>query len=157
MLRRAVDVIALSVLLIALAAPGRGATPSPSTRPAVVDIEDTWTSIYIGRVSLTMQPFVREGDTYTSQYHAKVFPFFFYNERGSISIDFPADSLHRLQQGNVVHFTGHATNRNGDGRRIAGRAVPDGTGSDHGRIKVRVWVGKIELIFNTTYRFAASR
>lgn len=100
-----------------------------------------------------MPPFVRQGGVYRSTYRAKVFPFFFFNEHGDIAIDFPDDSLRRLRRGETVHFKGHAANSDGHGRRIEGRAVPDAANADHGRIKVRVWVGRVELIFNTTYRF----
>lgn len=129
------------------------APPQAGARFDTVEIEPTKTSIYVGSVSLTMPPFVRQDDVYRSSYQAKVFPFFIFNEHGSISIDFPDDSLRRLRQGEVVYFKGHATNSRGDGRRIEGRAVPDAPDADHGRIKVRVWVGRVELIFNTTYRF----
>ena len=41
-------------------------------------------------------------------------------------------------------------------RRIEGRAIPDGANAGHGKIKVRVWVGRIELIFNSVYRFTGA-
>jgi hypothetical protein len=119
-----------------------------------VEIAPTKTSIYIGNVSLTMPMFQRSGITYSSTYVAKVFPYFFQNENGELSIDLPDEELRRLERGEVVHFVGRGKNTDGEDRRIEGRAIP--TDSQSGKIKVRVFVSKkIQLIFNTTYRFPA--
>ena len=55
--------------------------------------------------------------------------------------------------GEAVEFTGCAVRADGTVRRVEGKATPaDAAG---GKIKVRVFVTqKIELIFNTTFRFA---
>ena len=125
--------------------------PAPN---AEVTVEPADTSIYVGIVSLTIQPLTRRDGVYRSDYAVKVFPFFFYNERGSISIEVSDDQLRRLERGETVSFNGHASNSNGKARRIEGHAVSEAAGADHGKIKVRVWVSKhIELIFNTVYRF----
>ncbi len=101
---------------------------------------------------MTLPTFERHSGTYSSTYTAKVFPYFFYNERGSISIDIPDGDLLRLQHGELVEFKGRGVNSDGEERRIEGRAVPADATS--GKIKVRVFVSrKIQLIFNTTYRF----
>ncbi len=117
-----------------------------------VEIAPTKTSIYIGSVSMTMPTFVRHDGTYSSTYSAKVFPYFFYNEKGRLSIDVSDDDLRRLEHGEPIELHGHGESSTGDVRRIEGRAVPvDARG---GKIKVRVFVSKkIQLIFNTTYRF----
>lgn len=110
------------------------------------------TSIYIGAVTLTTPPFVRDADTYHSTYSAKVFPFFFYNEKGRLSITLSDDDLRELAAGHRVYFTGEAFSSKDEPRRVEGHADP--TNATSGRIKVRVWVSKnIELIFNTTYQF----
>ncbi|MCF3652274.1 hypothetical protein [Synoicihabitans lomoniglobus] len=115
-------------------------------------IAEAKTSIYIGAVTLTMPPFQREGERYTSSYQAKVFPFFFYNEKGTISINVTDDNLRQLAAGERVYFDGEAFESKGEPRRIEGHADPADASS--GKIKVRVWVSKnIELIFNTTYQF----
>jgi hypothetical protein len=159
-LRRAVHATAFVALLAVAAAeetPGPTAPPAPAAplaeRFSRVTVDPTQTSIYVGSVRLTMPPFLRRGGAYTSEYKATVFPLFFYNERGRIAIEFPDESLRRLEHGEIVYFKGHAINDDGEERRVEGRAVPAGPGVDHGRIKVRVWVGKIELIFNTQYQF----
>lgn len=148
---------AMLALLFAFA-PGAGvalfAADPPSARFARVEIASTWTSIYIGTVSLKMPALVRaaSGD-YASGYTARVFPLFFYNETGRISIRVPDADLQKLERGEAIEFTGRAVNQAGEERRIAGKATPASATS--GKIKVRVFVSDdIELIFNTTYRFA---
>jgi hypothetical protein len=117
-----------------------------------VEIAPTKTSIYIGSVSMTMPPFVRKQGAFTSTYTAKVFPYFFYNEKGRLSIAISDATLRQLEAGQPVEFEGEGVSSDGETRRIAGRAVPADAKS--GKIKVRVFVSKkIQLIFNTTYRF----
>ena len=120
---------------------------------ATVAIEPAKTSIYVGSVSMTMPTFRRSAARYESSYVAKVFPYFFYNERGTLAIDFSDDQLARLARGERVEFHGQARSESGEDRRIEGHAAPADRQS--GKIKVRVFVSKkIELIFNTAYRFA---
>tara|TARA_B110000467_G_scaffold123490_1_gene115346 strand:+ start:367 stop:846 length:480 start_codon:yes stop_codon:yes gene_type:complete len=110
------------------------------------------TSIYIGNVKLTMKPFTRNGDVYSSTYDAKVFPFFFYSEAGRISITITDEDLRSLAAGERVYFNGEGFDTSEEPRKIEGHADPADERS--GKIKVRVWVSKnIELIFNTIYRF----
>lgn len=117
-----------------------------------VEIAPTKTSIYIGSVSMTMPVFTRAAGTYTAAYTAKVFPYFFYNETGTLAIDVSDDALRQLARGEPITFTGRGRNTDGEERHIEGRAVP--TDGMSGHIKVRVFVTKhIQLIFNTTYRF----
>lgn len=117
-----------------------------------VDVAPAQTSIYIGTVSMTMPTFVRENGTYAASYTAKVFPFFFYNESGRLEIDVSDDALRQLARGETITFVGRGVNTDGEHRHIEGRAVP--TDAFSGQIKVRVFVtSRIELIFNTTYRF----
>lgn len=163
-LRCAASVLALLTILTASLAANGG--PASETRPpdrlspggpyAQVTVDATKTSIYIGSVSLAMPPFARLAGAFVADYSAEVFPFFFFNERGRISIAFSDENLRQLQRGETVYFTGHARTTGGAERRIEGRAIPDGANTGHGKIKVRVWVGKIELIFNTVYRFTGA-
>lgn len=150
MLRRRV---ALPIGLFAFALLVRAAAADLSlARFSRVEIAPTKTSIYIGSVSMALPVFERRGMRYSSTYAAKVFPYFFYNEHGNISIDVPDDDLRRLQHGEVVQFKGRGMSSDGEERRIEGRAIPNDATS--GKIKVRVFVSKkIQLIFNTTYRF----
>jgi len=129
------------------------AEQSPDGVFARVTVDPARTSIYIGSVSLRMLPLERRVGVYEADYSAKVFPFFFYNEHGRLSINVSDDDLRQLARGESVAFAGHARTSGGAPRRIEGRAVPDAAAPGRGKIKVRVWVGRLELVFNTTYRF----
>lgn len=142
-------------LSLALAAPwpaGRGAelALTPFDR---VEVAPAKTSIYVGSVSLTMPAFVRTNGVYASTYVAKVFPYFFYNEKGTLKVEISDEMLRRLERGEPVEFKGKAEREDGAERRVEGKATPSDATS--GKIKVRVFYSKrVELIFNTTYRFA---
>ena len=77
---------------------------------------------------------------------------FFSTEQGRVVIDLPDDVLVRLEKGETISFHGHGVRDDGAERRLEGTATP--TDATSGKLKVRVFVSKrIELIFNTTYRF----
>jgi hypothetical protein len=141
------------IVVVALLACGPARSEEVSSRRyAHVEIETAKTSIYIGSVTMTTPRFTRKDGAFSSTYNARVFPYFFSSEKGKLSINISDDELRRLERGETVQFTGHAENSDGEARRIEGRAVP--TNPTSGKIKVRVFVSKkIELIFNTTYRF----
>ncbi|MFO1450799.1 MAG: hypothetical protein U1F61_21750 [Opitutaceae bacterium] len=142
------------ILASGIASPGPGTGPAAPAQPVTteVSVAPTRTSIYIGTVSLTMPTFQRDGAMYQSTYVCKVFPYFFYNEKGTLAIEVPDGELARLAAGETITFKGRAETTEGKPRRIEGRAVP--SSPTEGKIKVRVFVTeKLELIFNTTYRF----
>ena len=117
-----------------------------------VEVAPTKTSVYVGSVSLSLPMFSRQGGVYETTYVAKVFPYFFYNETGRLGIDFSDEQLRRLGHGETVEFTGRAERTDGAARRVEGKVTP--VDATSGKIKVRVFYSKrIELIFNTTYRF----
>ncbi len=116
----------------------------------VVDIKPAVVSVFIATVTMTMPPFVRKNTVYSSTYTAKVFPYFFYNEKGRIWIVVPEDLLQRAAKGQPVDFVGHALSDAGEERRVEGHAVPMGPWG--GKIRVRVFVTKrISLNYDTTY------
>jgi len=142
---------AVGLGLLAAAGPAP-AVDRPAEAYARVEIAPTKTSIYVGTVSMTMPAFTRDGGTYSSTYVARVFPYFFSNESGRLSVDISDERLQRLGRGEAIEFSGRAVNDSGAERRIEGKATPADAAS--GKLKVRVFVSRrIELIFNTTYRF----
>jgi len=142
----------LSILLwlgVIIVPPMAAHAASPYDKIAV---ETSSTSIYIGKVSLVLTPLVRHDGVYTAEYKAQVFPFFFMNEHGSFRLEVSDETLARVTRGETVEFQGHAQNNGHEERKITGRATPDD--AKHGKIKVRIFVTeKIQLVFNTTYRF----
>lgn len=128
--------------------------PAPENY-ATVTIDQVKTSIYVGSVTMTIPTLKRDGSsaTYASTYKARVFPYFFYNENGTFSITLPDGWQEKMARGERVLFTGEGMSADKEPRKIEGHADPADAVS--GKIKVRVWVSpKIELIFNSTYRFA---
>ena len=146
--RSALPALALLLLL----APVRAA----AALPARAEVEPAWTSIYVGAVTLRTTGFTRGTDgAFHAAYTARVIPYFPANEEGVIAIAVPDADLGRLLAGEAVDFTGSARNGQGEERAVSGRATP--VDARHGRLKVRVRVSpRIELIFNTTYRFPAA-
>lgn len=144
--------LAAAILALVVASRLGGAAPEAAWRK--VAIEPTWTSVYVGTVSLRVPEFTRNAaGEYESTYTARVLPWFFQNETGRLVIRASDDELRRLARGEAIEFTGRAVNHAGEERRVTGKAAPNDAKS--GRIKVRVRVSaSIELIFNTTYRFS---
>lgn len=139
----------LGVAGLVLSAPAEDA---PSGRYDKVDIAPTKTSIYVGSVTMTFPTFGRKNGIYQAPYSAKVFPFFFSNEKGTLYVEVSDEMLQRLARGETIEFTGRGVRDDGVERRVEGKATP--TDAASGRLKVRVFVSqRIELIFNTSYRF----
>lgn len=112
------------------------------------------TSIYVGSVKLLTTSFVRDGDNYSATYRAKVFPWVFWGEHGNILITLTDEDRAKLHHGERCEFIGTAQNHNNEPRHITGYADPVST--DHGKIKVRIGVDDVELIFNGTYTLSVA-
>jgi hypothetical protein len=139
----------IAILLIATGASMRGAA-DPMAKYGLVAIKPATATIYIATISMTFQPFVRHRTEFASTYSAKVFPYFFYNEKGRIWIVITDDELRRVDSGGSIDFTGHALSESGDERRVQGHVVPSGPTT--GNIRVRVFVTRrISLTYYTTY------
>jgi hypothetical protein len=116
-----------------------------------VSVTPMKTSIYVGTVTLVSGVFVREGSTLATAYDAKVFPWFFWGEHGTITITLTDAGLANLAKGEKAEFTGDATSHKNKPRKVTGYALPADATS--GKIKVRILADGYELIFNGTYRF----
>lgn len=136
-------------LLLGLLAP-LAAAPTGSEWDSVT-MAPVKTSIYVGVVTLTTDEFRRDGDQLVTTYTAKVWPWFFWSETGTITITLPLADLEKLARGERVDFTGEALNQKNRPRHVTGRA--ERIDAATGKIKVRIGVDDTELIFNTTYRF----
>ena len=145
-------VFALALLAAPASPLARAAETAALAGYAQVEVSPSKTSIYIGMVSLVTPPLVRKAGSYETSYRAKVFPYFFYNEAGGLSIDVSDEQLRTLARGEPIEFTGRGVREDGAERRVEGKATP--TDARSGKLKMRVFVSKkVELIFNTTYRF----
>ena len=153
MLRRTLcSAVGFALIVSAIRIGGAEASVADYSR---VTVAPTKTSIYVGTVSMTMPTFTRNNDSFESTYSAKVFPYFFYNEAGRLTVDISSAALRQLEQGEPIEFKGRAIRNDGAERRVEGKATP--IDSATGKLKVRVFYSKrIELIFNTTYQFPVS-
>lgn len=136
-------------LLLALG-PALRAADFPWNRVTVGPMK---TSIYVGSVTLNAGPFVREGESFATTYEARVRPWFFWSESGAITIRMPAAELLKLARGERAEFSGEGFNQKHKRRTVTGYAQP--ADATTGKIKVRIAVDGIELIFNGAYRLAA--
>jgi hypothetical protein len=140
----------LALIVVAFAAlPAVLGADAVPARFNVVATKPASASIIIGTVTMTISPFIRRENVYSSTYVARVFPFF-YSEKGRISIVIPDDNLRRVSRGEPADFNGRAINDSGDVRRIEGSAIP--TGPTTGRLRVKVFITRrIALTYITTY------
>ena len=120
-------------------------------RFGTVEIQPSKASILLGTVTLAAPRFVRKDGIFRSTYSATVFPYFFFDETGTIAIDMPDEALRRLARGEKIAFAGRGTSDDGENRRIDGLVDPIDAVS--GRIRVRIFISRrISLEFNTSYR-----
>ena len=155
MIRCAPRAVICVVLLLGVTLGCAAEPTTPALEPAGytrVIVAPAKTSIYLGSVSMTMPAFERVNGGFEAAYTAKVFPFFFYNEAGRLRVEITTASLRQLERGEAIDFKGRAVREDGTERRVEGRVTPENGAT--GKIKVRVFYSRrIELIFNTTYRF----
>jgi hypothetical protein len=102
-------------------------------------------------VTLTTGQFRRDREVFTTTYVAKVWPWFFWSETGCINIGLSENELAKVTKGERVEFTGLATNHKNKFRKVTGR-VESSNGAT-GKIKVRIGVDDMELVFNGAFRF----
>ena len=144
----------ISVLVLA-AAPALAADAAPKApsggRYSQATVDPMKTSIYIGSVRLVTAVFARQGDNFEATYEVKVFPFFFYNESGRITLRLPDPELRRLAGGETLVFNGEAVNHRKKKRSIEVRAEP--ADAARGKLKISIMADGIRLIFHGTYRF----
>jgi hypothetical protein len=141
------------VLVLAAATSALGAGDDLA-RFSEVAIKPATAFIYVATVTMTIPPFIRHNDVYSSTYTARVFPYF-YTERGNIWITVPDDALRRVAGGQSVDFTGRAVNEDGEVRKVTGHASPSGRTA--GTIQVQVFVTRrISITYDTTYELVGS-
>jgi hypothetical protein len=154
MLKSKVTLPFLALLFLLSAASGLRSTEMGDAYGKIT-VPDCKTSIYIGRVTMHMSEFLRKGDAYEARYEARVFPFFFASEHGTLRIEVNADQLMRLKKGELVSFTGSASNSDGQTRKVEGTAKASAL--LEGTLKIKVYVSRsIKLSFPASYRFSSS-
>jgi len=152
-MRRHLALLSLAVVLAAGSVPSWAAEPA---LPAQFELPKMKTSIYIGSVALITGAFTLSADAanYTATYEAKVSPWAWWSEAGSIALTVTPGDYERLLRGETIELAGEAKNGKGKLRQITARAQP--TDATSGKIKVRIAAGGSTLIFNSTYRVIAA-
>jgi len=128
-------------------------TNSASTNLTLI-IEPSSMPVDAGKATLTIGALQRVGGVYTGDYKVTVFPYFLKNEKGTLAIVVPDESLAKINQGQVVAITGTATT-SGKGERarpIEAMATP--ADINHGNLKLWFMAGDRKMIFEPAYHFA---
>ena len=128
-------------------------TNSASTNLTLI-IEPSSMPVDAGKATLTIGVLQRVGGVYTGDYKVTVFPYFLKNEKGTLAIVVPDESLAKINQGQVVAITGTATT-GGKGERarpIEAMATP--ADINHGNLKLWFMAGDRKMIFEPAYHFA---
>ncbi|HEY4247210.1 MAG TPA: hypothetical protein VGM64_10160 [Lacunisphaera sp.] len=133
----------------------RAETSAASVQPQWnhITVESMKTSIYIGSVRLATGVFERNGGNFSTTYDARVVPWFFWSEAGTITLFLNDVEWTKLARGERTDFKGEAMNEKKKPRHVTGWAQPADRTS--GKIKVRVMADGIELIFNGTYKLGS--
>jgi len=130
------------------------ATSDTVTRKLIID--PSATSVALGKASLIVSPLTHRNGNYVGNYRLKVRPYFFKNEKGSLLLAAPDDSLRKLQTGTAVNFTGKVvTYEDGRIHVVNGRATP--ASADHGSVTFSIVTDNGKLVFNTSYHFEGER
>jgi hypothetical protein len=129
---------------------GRAAAADPYS---VIYVAPARTSIFIGRLVVTPSPFFRTAAGYKADLSLVLNPYHYHDE-ARVFIDVPADNVRRLQAGKAIEFKGRVVRKNGQSRRLTGKAVPAGKTS--GSLSILVFLtSQVTVSFATTYTLAA--
>ncbi|TVR45351.1 MAG: hypothetical protein EA425_18275 [Puniceicoccaceae bacterium] len=149
MIRSILALLALG-LACATAAAGGSAPPPPDPADWVATVEPASTRAALARVDFTVEALRWAEDRFSAPYTVRVVPFFFFNERGTIRIDFDRDAFARLRDGEAISFTGTATNHRDTEHRVTGEVVPEA--DERGTVHLSIRAHGVSLSFTTPYR-----
>ena len=123
----------------------------------ILIIDPSSMPITAGKVTLIIGPLQRSNGVYLGDYHIKVSPYFFKNEKGRLAIIVSDESLAKISQGKVAAIIGTATTsgKNGPSRHIDATATP--TDLNHGKLKLWFKGEDREMVFEPAYHLADTR
>ncbi len=133
------------------------AAPASTNSPAanrILLIDRSSMHVEAGIATLTIGPLERTNGVYTGDYKLTVFPWFSYNEKGTLAILISDASLAEANQGKVVTITGTATSKSGNCWPIVAIATP--VDKEHGTLKLWFMAASRKMIFTPAYYFGAS-
>jgi|SRR5688572_20927503 len=124
---------------------------SGSARTCRLVIDRSFTRVSGAKATLTIDPLIRNGESFQGDYQMKVTPFFFKSETGKLEIFVSNDSLAKATNGIPVDITGTALTHGEEvKRKVNARATP--RAKDSGELKVWFKVDERDMVFQTTYR-----
>jgi hypothetical protein len=129
------------------------ATNSVSTSQALM-IDPSSMPVDVGKATLTIGALQRVDGVYMGDYKITVFPYFLKNEKGTLVIVVPDESLAKINQGKVVAITGTATTGGKGGRSRPIEAMATPADIKHGNLKLWFMAGDRKMIFEPAYHFA---
>jgi hypothetical protein len=147
-------VLALVILFVAHSPNAKASPPglTPVFRSPMLFVDPSATKVSFGKASLVVNPLAHRGKYYVGNYLLKVIPYFFMSEKGTLKLDASDGVVQSLMEGNVVEFTGNATNnKNGKPKIINGKAIP--STNNRGSVTFSVQTDNGPMIFNTSYHF----
>jgi hypothetical protein len=159
--RHGVWVMKYQLTLLALFAAGWGcahAAPDSTNAPLanrILMIDPSSMPVEAGgTVTLTIGALQRTDGVYSGGYKISVFPYIFKNEKGSLAIIVPDDSMARMNQGKAAAMIGTATTsgKNGASRHVDATATP--ADSNRGTIKLWFMAGDRKMTFEPAYHFS---
>ena len=109
------------------------------------------TPITGGKASLVIGGLQGNAETYLGNYDLKVVPYFFMNEKGSLVMNIPNETVHKLDQGTPGIATGQAiTKATGKTRKVTATLTP--TTKDGGSVTFAFTGENTKLTFKSTYK-----
>jgi hypothetical protein len=154
----------------AMSSSGNHASPSSATNPVSIlaapastnsasnnlalMIDPSSMPVDAGKATLTIGALQRVGGVYTGDYKVTVFPYFLKNEKGTLAIVVPDESLAKINQGKVVAITGTATTSGKGERSRPIEAIATPADINHGNLKLWFMAGDRKMIFEPAYHFA---
>ena len=148
------------VLVIVIAGFGTMASGDPAAGmkgTSRMKIDPCSASLAGGKAKLNTTALRRDEAKYVGNYDIKVSPYFFKNEKGTLSFDVSDESLRKLAKGAVVDFGGRAvTSGTGKSRAVKVKVTPAGSGVANGSMTISIATTNGELVFTTAYTFGGS-
>ncbi|MEI6032944.1 MAG: hypothetical protein WCS65_01530 [Verrucomicrobiae bacterium] len=115
-------------------------------------VQSSSAQVSLGKVDLVVTPLTHKGNLYHGTYQIKVFLYDYKNEKGTLKMEAPKDSVFNLSKGIPMRFTGKATNiKTGEVKVVTGKATPSTI--DRGTVMVSIATDNGLMVFNTSYRF----
>lgn len=113
-------------------------------------VEPSATKVSLAKANLIVSPLDHQEQAYMGSYRLDVTPFSFKNEKGSLFLNAPDETVRKMSGGEPVEFTGKATNaKNGIIKVIKGKTTP--STRDRGLVSFSVQTENGVMVFNTSY------